>query len=303
MRTFAIFLLLFALAALVSGLLTYPVWAVLQSFFDVPIHRVMNRIGMLILAIATVMFLRQRGLANRAALGYALPRSAFVRQALVGFASGLLLMLPLAAVLFGFDLRELSSRFLAQDSPALYTMELVFEGLLTGVTVAFLEETFCRGAMFTAIKRESGLFWAFALPTLFYAATHFLGGRLRVPTAEIDYWSGLEVTAKLFERFARPLEFVDSFVALCALGVLLSLVRHRTNAIAGCIGLHAGGVMVIVVIRNMSTMNADAQFAGLVGSYDGVIGWLAAAWIGLVTLVFWRFGAKPSADGASQFKF
>jgi len=300
MRTFAIFLGLFALAAIVSGLLTYPAWAILQTFTDVPIHRVMNRIGMLILAITTVMFLRQRGLADRASLGYALPRAVFIRQALIGFGSGVLLMLPLSAALFGLDLRELSSKFLAQESRLLYVLELVLEGLLTGVTVAFVEETFCRGAMFTAIKRESGLFWAFTLPTLFYAATHFLGGRLRIPAAEIDYWSGLEVTAKLFERFVQPLEFVDSFAALCALGLLLSLIRHRTNAIAGCIGLHAGGVMVIVIMRNLSTVNADANLSWLVGSYDGVIGWMAAAWIVVVTLVYRRVGAKLQTVGESR---
>lgn len=290
MRTFGIFLLLFALAAVVSGLLTYPAWALLQTFTDVPIHRVMNRIGMLILAITTVMFLRQRGLADRASLGYALRRPVFIRQMSIGFASGVLLMAPLAAALFGFDLRELATKFLSHETPALLLAELILEGLLTGFAVAFLEETFCRGAMFTAIKRESGLFWAFTLPTLFYAATHFLGGRLRVPADEIDYWSGLEVTAKLFERFVEPLAFVDSFIALCALGLLLSIIRHRTGAIAGCIGLHAGGVMVIVVMRNISTVNPDAPLSWLVGSYDGVIGWMAAAWIGLVTLAFWRLG-------------
>lgn len=295
MRTFAVFLLLFALAAVVSGLLTYPVWAALQTFADVPIHRVMNRIGMLILAIATVMFLRQRGLADRASLGYALPRRQFVRQMLVGFAAGILLMMPLAVSLFGFDLRELSAKFLSHDSPGLKFADLAFEGLLTGFTVAFLEETFCRGAMYTAIKRDSGLFWAFALPTLFYAATHFLGGRLRLPADQIDYWSGLQVTANLFERFVRPLEFADSFIALCALGLLLSLIRHRTKAIAGCVGLHAGGVLVIVVMRNMSTVNADAPLGWLVGSYDGVIGWMAAGWIALVTFVYWRMGGKQTA--------
>lgn len=299
MRTFAIFLLLFALAALVSGLLTYPVWAVLQSFFDVPIHRVMNRIGMLILAIATVVFLRNRGLADKTTLGYALPRPVFVSQMLKGFAAGVLLMLPLVFVLFALDLRVPSGKFAASDAQWLFVAEVLLEGLATGLAVAFIEETFCRGALFTVIERESGRLLAILLPTLLYAATHFMDGKLRLPADQVTYMSGLVVTAKLFERFAAPMELLDSFLALCALGVLLSAIRIRTGAIAGCIGLHAGGVMVIVAIRNTTKVNAEAPYAWLVGSYDGVIGWMAAAWIAVVTLVYWRIGRRRTAESSA----
>ncbi len=296
MRAFLIFLSLFAVAALVSGLLTYPAWSVLQSFWDVPIHRVMNRIGMLVLAITSILFLRQQGLANKATLGYGIPRPQFVRQMLWGFAAGVLLMVPLVAALFGLELRTLSAEFLASDAPVVFVTKLVAQGLATGWVVAFLEETFCRGAMFTAIRRESGLLLAIVLPTLLYAATHFLGGELRLPADQVTYLSGLQVTANLFERFAHPLEFVDSFLALTALGILLALIRLRTGAIAACVGLHAGGVMVIVVMRNLSTVNPQASMPWLVSSYDGVIGWMACVWIAVVALVYWRVSARWSVQ-------
>jgi len=292
MRTFLAFLLLFTLAAVVSGLVTYPVWSALQLFVDVPIHRVMNRVGMLLLAITTVLWLRRRNLANRQTLGYALPRPLFVRQLLLGWLAGVVLMLPLAATLFGLELRTLSPQLSSGESPALWALKLLLLGLLTGATVAFIEETFCRGAMYAAIERESGLLAAIALPTLLYAATHFLDGRLRIPADQVTYTSGLAVTAKLFERYAAPLEFADSFLALCALGVLLGLIRRRTGAIAGCIGVHAGGVCVILVMRNLSSVNPSAAHAWLVGSYDGVIGWLAFGWIVVVASVYWRWSGR-----------
>lgn len=288
MRAFLVFLLLFAFAAVVSGLLTYPTWSVLHSFWDVPIHRVMERIGMAALAIATVVFLRQQRLANKATLGYALPRAQFVRQIIWGYAAGILLMLPLVAALFGFQIRTLAAQIVANGSPSFFISKLVAQGLLTGITVAFLEETFCRGAMFSVIRRESGLALAILLPALLYAATHFLGGALRLQSDQVTYLSGLQVMAHLFERFATPLEFVDSFLALTALGILLALIRLRTGAIAGCIGLHAGGVTVIVVMRNLSTVNPQASMSWLVGSYDGVIGWLACAWISVAALAYWQ---------------
>lgn len=288
MRPFLIFLLLFAVAALVSGLLTYPAWSLVQLFADQPIHRVMERVGMLLLAIATTIFLRRQGLANKAALGYGMPRAQFLKQMLRGLAAGLLLMLPLTGMLFALSVRTLSPEFVASDSQLLFVCKLLTVGLLTGLAVAFIEETFCRGAMFAAIERESGILLAILLPSLLYAATHFLGGKLRVPSDQVTYLSGLRVTAALFQRFATPLEFVDSFFALVALGILLAIIRIRTGAIAGCIGLHAGGVAIIWLLHGLSTLNANTPLSWLVGNYDGVIGWLMAVWITLVAAVYWK---------------
>jgi uncharacterized protein len=256
----------------------------------------MNRIGMVVLAITTILFLRRQGLANKATLGYDLARPQFVRQMFWGFAAGVLLMMPLVAALFGLELRTMSAKLAASNSPALLVANLVVKGLLTGWVVAFLEETFCRGAMFSAIRRESGLLLAIILPTLLYAATHFLGGELRLPADQVTYASGLQVTANLFERFDHPWEFLDSFLALTTLGILLALIRLRTGAIAGCIGVHAGGVAVIVVMRNLSTVNPQASMPWLVGSYDGVIGWMACTWIAMVAVGYWWVSAKHKAD-------
>ena len=297
MRTFFIFLILFALAALVSGLLAYPVWALLQGFIDAPIHRVLGRVGMLALGIATILFLKRQGLANKATLGYDLPRPLFIRQMLWGFAAGLVLMAPIMMTLAYLDVRVLADKY-AGASLSATLVKLILQGLLTGFAVAFVEETFCRGAMFTAIRRESGLLWAIVLPTLFYAATHFLGGHLRIPAEQVNYLSGLQSALNLFERFATPLEFADSFAALTAFGVLLSLIRWRTGVIAGCIGLHAGGVCVIVVMRNLTTTNAASSYAWLVGSYDGVIGWLMLIWIAIVAAIYWRI-SRPTPTHAA----
>jgi membrane protease YdiL (CAAX protease family) len=291
MRFFAKSLFAILVAALIAGALTYPAWLLVTVFGDARPDRVMRRVGMIVLAIALYVVLRRSGLATRSTLGYALPRRDFIRQLTFGFFAGLVLMSPLVWGLFGLDLRNptvvLTSAVLAK---------LFLQGILTGLTVAFVEETFLRGAMFGAIQRESGTFMAVALPSLLYAAVHFLGGSLRIPPADMDFGGGLRIAADLFSRFTTPLEFIDSFAALLALGILLSLIRLRTGAIAGCVGLHAGGVCVITVLRNMSTTNQDASLAWLVGSYDGVIGWMACVWIGVVTLLFWRNTKKRMAD-------
>ncbi|HTE41931.1 MAG TPA: CPBP family intramembrane glutamic endopeptidase [Steroidobacteraceae bacterium] len=296
MRTFLTFLALFAAAALISGLLTYPAWVGIQSIADVPIHRVLNRIGMLVLAIATVLFLRRLGLANKETLGYGMSRAQFIRQLLWGFAAGALLMLPLTALFFGLDFLTLSPRFLDDPEQLKFVSKLVLLGMLSAFTVAFLEETFCRGAMFSTIRRESGLAAAIILPSLLYAATHFLDGKLRIPSDQVTYASGLHAVSALFSRFAAPLQIVDAFAALAMLGILLALVRLRTGAIAGSVGLHAGGAAAIWILSGLTVSNPDASLAWLSGSYRGVIGWLAFVWFGLIASAYWWWSGRATAS-------
>jgi hypothetical protein len=169
-------------------------------------------------------------------------------------------MLPLVALLLALDVRQIKPG-LDGDLPP-----LLLGGVLSGFAVAFIEETFFRGILFTAVSRASGARAAIIAPTLLYAALHFLGGKLRVPSDEVSWNHGFEVLSRLFERYAQPLAFVDSFLALVALGVLLAMVRLRTGAIAGCIGLHAAGVCAIFVLRDTTTVNGQAPFNFIVQS-------------------------------------
>jgi uncharacterized protein len=287
MRTFLVFIALFMLAALISGLLSYPVWVLVNLFVDQPMHRVMGRVGMVVLAALTVVCLRRNGLANKATLGYGIPRRQFLLQMLLGLALGVLLLLPLTAALFALGLRTLPAGFPGSGSQAALLCKLVGAGLVSGLAVAFIEETFCRGALFSVIERESGVLLAVVLPSLLYAATHYMDGKLRIPADQVTYASGLQAVFALFERFATPGRYVDSFLALTLLGILLALVRLRTGAIALGIGLHAGGAAVIWVVSGLSVATEAAPLAWLAGSYRGMIGWLAGTWFGVIAFAYW----------------
>jgi hypothetical protein len=102
----------------------------------------------------------------------------------------------------------------------------------------------------------------------------------------------------LFERYTQPLALVDSFLALAALGVLLALVRLRTGAIAGCIGLHAAGVCAIFVLRDTTAVNGDAKLGFIVGQYDGVIGWAACAWFVAIILAYTAYQRQLSSGSS-----
>ena len=103
---------------------------------------------------------------------------------------------------------------------------------LTGLVVALIEETFLRGAMQTAITRESGARVAIVLTSLVYAATHFFG-RYRVAAADVNAGSGLDMLAAHARRCSRSrCDILDAFLCLSAVGVLLGMVRVRTGNIA-----------------------------------------------------------------------
>src|ERR687898_3062557 len=171
MRAFVIFfgLILASLAAM--AVFAYPAGLVLHPHFDFPFHRIAARIGMLALVVGFIFAARRMGVSNRASLGYGLARPNFIGEMLRALALGVALMLPVIAMMGLLDLREWKGTG-APDAVTL--MKLLLQGLASGLAVAFIEETFLRGAMFTAIERESGARAAIVLTALVYSATHFI---------------------------------------------------------------------------------------------------------------------------------
>lgn len=289
MKALAWFLGLIAAGLAAIAIFAYPAWLLVDPVLDVPFHRVANRVGMLALAVGFILLARRLGLADRASLGYALPRRRFLAETGIGIALGIATMLPVIVLLFALGLRDLKPAV-----PGFSIAGIALAGLGSGLVVALIEETFLRGAMFTGIARQSGARAAILATALIYAATHFIG-RYRIPAAEVDALSGLALLAGAFRSFAQPLGIADAFLCLTGVGALLGLVRRYTGNIAACIGLHAGWVCVIAVVREVSTRHAGHPFDSLVSGYDGVIGWLVLAWIPVIGYALVRFYAQRAS--------
>lgn len=283
MRPAALFTGYLALALLLGALLAYPFYVWLNPVIDEPMYRFVTRGGMLIALLLLTWFLRYQNLANRRALGYELPRRLFVRDVLLGIVAGVGIMAPLIGGLVLLDIRVPNPDWVLTGS----SLALVLlEGLLTGLLVALIEETFFRGAMFTAVDRHSGLWPAALLTSLLYAGLHFLTTDYEAPPRALEWYSGFVSLAYMFEQYAEPAALVDSFLALFAVGVFLALVRARTGHIAVCIGLHAGWVMTIKLTKEVTTTNDNATLAFLAGNYDGVIGYLTFLLIATLTATY-----------------
>jgi uncharacterized protein len=296
MRAFVWFLCLFAVALAAVAVFTYPAWRLLHPYFDFPFHRIGERIGMLALLLGFVSVAKRLKLADRASLGYGLARPAFIRELLIALALGVASMLVVVGIMTALGLLEW--RAVAAHGTAAAFARIIARGLLTGFAVAFIEETFLRGALHTAIERESGTRTAVLLTAVLYSATHFFA-TYHIPAEQVGPHSGLDLLAGTLRAFARPAAILDAFLALFAVGVVLALVRAATGNIAACIGLHAGWVWVIQVAHDLTQPQPAARLSFLLSSFDGFVGWLVLAWTVLLGYPLWRFYVGRGAARAS----
>ncbi len=287
MRSFLAFFGLILVTLAAATVLAWPGYALLAPHFDVRFHRVASRIWMLLLLAGFVLVARRLGVADRASLGFGLPRRAFLRELLLALGLGVATMTPIVLAMFALGVREMRPDIELQ---AATIAALLAKGLATGITVALIEETFMRGAMQTGIQRESGALVAVALISVIYAATHFLSS-YKIPPEQLGPGSGVALLAGSLRAFAQPLGIADAFLCLFAVGVLLGMVRALTGHIAACMGLHAGWVWVIQFVRESSRPVEGIPLRWLVSQFDGVVGWLVLAWtlvIGVALLVIYR---------------
>jgi uncharacterized protein len=291
MRAFAIFLMLIVAALLLMAALAYPAWLLLYPTFDFPFHRIANRLGMLLLLIGFVFAARHLGVADRVSLGFGMPRPKFLIEFGKGLALGVLMMALVVFFMVLFGLRDWQDGIV----PTIPTLlALLAKGLLSGILVALIEETFFRGAMYSAVQRESGTGRAILLTAALYAALHFFA-RVRIAHDEVTAQSGAVLLQGILRSFAEPWLIGDAFLSLLAVGVLLGVVRSKTGNIAACMGLHAGWVWVIALVRETSIADREHPYSFLLSHFDGVVGWLVLLWTLIAGVFVQRYYSKSAA--------
>ncbi len=268
------------LAALMTWLLMLPGWLTLEP------ERLMGRVAQVAMLAGVWWFLRWQGLANRTSLGFAVGTPTLLGTAAMGWLLGVAMLGALVAALLLLGVR-VPETWGPQMAASL--LEKAVAALIGGLLIGLLEELFFRGALFSAIRRRGGLASAAAWSALLYAAVHFMKPHGLPADLAYGWATNWQIFTSTFTGLPRW-EHLDSLVALFLAGVLLALVRERTGHIGWCIGLHAGWVFVIQVTRRATDGDDQAALAFLTGGYDGVIGWLGAAWIGLIIWLWWRRG-------------
>jgi membrane protease YdiL (CAAX protease family) len=288
MRETALFFLYLLACLVLAALLTWPLMQ--TGWIDQDPQRVMGRLAQVAILIGLWPVLKAMGVADRGSLGYAAPRSVLLRTLGLGWLAGVTILTALALALVALEVRT------PEAKPLAGLASKASQALVGGLLVAILEETFFRGALYAAVARRTSAGSAILWSAVLYALLHFMKPR-SLPDGVAYDWAahwGIFLSA-----FTSPWQWhnLDSFVALLLVGVFLGLVRRRTGHIGWCIGLHAGWVFVIQVTRSLTDGNDGAALAWLAGTYDGVIGWLAAAWIGVLALGLVR---RPRGEAAPR---
>jgi membrane protease YdiL (CAAX protease family) len=295
MRALILFVLLILAALVLSALANYPLYLLLQDSMSSGPHKLINTTGKLLLIPGFILILRHYAINNKPGLGYALPRSEFLRDLFLGWVSGLAILLLLSAVLLLLGIRI--PRLPSADELMALAIKTTLVALLGGLLIGFMEETFFRGGLFGAIRKHHSFVVAMLLSSLFYAALHFIKP-LPPPADEPFAWNtGLQILSGAFAQMGEWRTF-DSFLALFGLGAFFAVVRERTGNIAYCIGAHAGFVFVIKIVRQFTTVDTDNSLSLLVGHYDGMIGYLSAAGMLIHTIIVYRFWRKPENPAA-----
>ena len=293
MRSFALFFLYIVGAYGVAALLSVGLAEVVT---EIPQNKLISRGGLLLAVLGFWPFLKWLRLTGKSNLGYQLPAAQFWKRLALGWVFGVVILICLTAALLLLEIRIV-------NGPAYFPepIKIILQGLLAGLAVAFIEETFFRGAMFQAIRRNGGgIFAALTLTSLLYAALHFFKPQALPPDSAPSFANAITAYLSAFEHLFQ-LSHLDSFAALFLVGLFLALVRWRTGHIGWSIGLHAGWVLVIKLTHGYTHLDETAPMSFLVGSYDDVIGWLAAGWIGVLCLIplLWPGRRSTRIEGAA----
>jgi membrane protease YdiL (CAAX protease family) len=297
-RAFAWFVGAILLAGLIGALLAYPAYELTSGFASWAFHRVASRVAMLVLIAELVWLCRRLNLTRARDFGYGLPWRRFLRVSCTWGAIGVVTAAVGAAFLLSTHLRVLSPGF----TPTLLNFARIFLiGLGSGVAVALLEETVIRGAMHTAIERESGPWTAALLTAPLFAVLHFFA-KVRIAPEEVGWGSGFDLLSRSFSPLAQPGLVFDSFLSWLSVGLILSHTRVLTGNIAMAIGLHAGWVVVLRMLQEGSNSGAAPRYSFWVGRFDGLLGYWLLPWGICIAIALWFTRAQwvPTARSVAS---
>jgi hypothetical protein len=244
--------------------------------------KVLTRLAQIFMIVGLWPFLSFMNLQQRASLGYACSKHRFLISVIQGWLLGVTIMGSVVALLLVFGVRV----------PEQWNQEFIFsvipripQALIGGLLIAVIEETFFRGALFTALRRHHGV-WSTAIwSALLYAMIHFMK-----PTAvhfnETIAWQDLlQLWLQILTAWL-PWPPVDAWFALVLAGLFLTQIRALQGHLGWCIGIHAGWVFVIQVTRKLTDSDPTARWSWLAcDHYDAVTGWLAAALLSILIMI------------------
>ena len=174
------------------------------------------------------------------------PFSIGKKQILTGFFMAVLLIILMSVICMNFGVFKMAK----MPAWAGFLLPLV-----SGFSVAFLEEFLFRGAVLSVLTRSTGLRGGVLWTTILFATVHFLKppAHEAIADADVGWGTGFWVVTQLFRGFASLESIVPEFLLLFGVGLVLALARRITDGLWLGIGLHAGWVAGMKYFSQLST--------------------------------------------------
>jgi hypothetical protein len=241
----------------------------------VPFEKIFNRafmIAAMILFIAYRRILIPAELKRLLAPGFRIAR----RDLLAGCGLALISMVLLVSVM------TVAGVFTPYFRVSLNTgLSRFASSLSAGIFAGFLEEVFFRGILFAGLREHGRPLRAYVLANLFYSAIHFVKPGDDYFIDRLDLLAGFRHLGTTFEPFLDPLSLIPGIIGLFLLGAVMSYALERTGNLYLSIGLHAGWIFSLKMIRvfgNFTRQDLGVTF----GSTDPKIVSGVATWVGIL---------------------
>lgn len=276
------------LCALLAAFAAYPIFWITGD--AIGFHSLVNRTGHLLLLFSAVPAVKYFGLSLRD-IGVG-GKSEFVRRAAVGILVGAAMLALHVWALIALGVREIDTEAWTSGS---HMGSVALKALVIGLIVAIIEETIFRGVLFGALRKAAGAVSAVAISSFYFALLHFLRSDLRPAASEVGWSAGFRIVSDALGNLSAldP----SSFLALFLAGAFLAWIRAALPAGLGyCIGIHAGWVCIIKTTKAATNTTASGYWSFLTGSYDGVIGYLTAAWMSVLVALLVIHVRRSNSD-------
>ena len=287
MRPVILLFIFIFLALLCGALLSFPLYELLNNFFDIRFNKLISHVSSLCGLAFIFLYLKFYNVLDRYTAGFGHGQAPVSRDFLHGVLIGIFIMLFLEMILLVLDIRKPALELSFNSA----LIAFITRAVISGIAVGLIEETLYRGALFGGLMRKSGVLTAIIFSSLLYAAVHFISFPALVEVAETGWTAGFLVLPDAFDRFLDP-AIIDNFLSLAAFGTFLALVRLNRGNIYQCIGIHAGVVMSLKIIVKVTDYNPDSGLNFLVNSRDHHLGYLALIWLSLLIAIYYIHGNR-----------
>lgn len=258
-----------------------------ERILHAPFHLYVNRALLLCALLGLWPLARAAGAQRWSDLGWQ-RHAGDARLLAQGFAAGFLSMLAVAGLVIIAGARIIECQQSAQG-----ILRHLTNAVLAAVIVGLLEETLFRGAILTCVQTALGPTTGLFGSSLAYALVHFFQ-RPDSPT-ELHWWSGLAVLGSMLRGFTQPEFLIPGFFNLLVAGLVLGLLRQRTQSLWASVGLHSGWILWLKTYGFFTeeTAGANLSFWGTRKLLDG---WVAlAVLLPLLAVLAWKLAPTRGA--------